>query len=270
MPTSSSFTTSRLVRAAFTVLLAVMLGACVTTTTGGFNVEPSPEEALTNYLQLAVAYYDADDMANARRHLTNALEIDDRNSEAYHVLALIFQREGDLDIAADNFRRAIRLDRSNSRARNNYAALLFANEEFEDAYEELSVVTNDTMYEGRAIAFENLGRSALRLGRNEEAELAFQRALQLNSNLYVSSVELALLRSQRGDWNGARRAFQQYLTTVEFFSLPHTPRALLAGITIEGQFQNDQLVDDFTRILTTLYQDSPEYAALQQRLSDAN
>ena len=252
------------------LLVLTVLSGCVTTTTGGFNVEASDEEALESYIQLAVAYYDADDMPNARRNLNNALEIDERNSEAYNVLALIFQREGDLELAADNFQRSIRLDRSNSRARNNYAALLFTLSDFESAYEQLAIVTEDTMYEGRAMAFENLGRSALSLGRNEEAELAFQRALQLNGNLYISSVELALLRAQRGDWQGARRAFQQYLTTADFFSLPHTPRALLAGITIEGHFQNQDLVSDFTRILTTLYQDSPEYAALQQRLSDAN
>ena len=253
------------------LLLALcLLAGCVTTTTGGFNVEASDEEALENYIQLAVAYYDADDMPNARRHLNNALEIDERNSEAYNVLALIFQREGDLELAADNFQRSIRLDRDNSRARNNYAALLFALGDFESAYEQLAIVTEDTMYEGRAMAFENLGRSALSLGRDEDAELAFQRALQLNGNLYVSSVELALLRAKREDWQGARRAFQQYLTTADFFGLPHTPRALLAGITIESRFQNQDLVADFTRILTTLYRDSPEYAALQQRLSDAN
>jgi Tfp pilus assembly protein PilF len=103
-----------------------------------------------------------------------------------------------------------------------------------------------------------------------DAETAFQRALQLNSNLYISAVELALLLAQREDWQGARFAFQRYLTTTDFYGIPHTPRALLAGITIEGYFQNLDLVNDFTRILTTLYRDSPEYAALQQRLSDAN
>ena len=252
------------------VLVGALLGSCVTTTTGGFNVETSNEDALDNYIQLTVAYFDTDDMPNARRNLANALEIDDRNSEAYNVLALIFQREGDQQLALENFRRSIRLDRANSRARNNYAALLFATGDYETAFDELETVTEHTMYDGRAVAFENLGRSALKLGRVSDAEAAFQRALQLNSNLYVSSVVLALLLAQRENWQGARLAFQRYLTTTDFYGIPHTPRALLAGITIEGQFQNQELVNDFTRILTTLYPESPEYAALQQRLSDAN
>jgi len=202
----------------------MVMNACVTTTTGGFNVEPSDEESLENYIQLAVAYFDADDMPNARCHLNNALEIDCRNSEAYNILALISKREGDLELAIENFQRAVRLDQGNARARNNYAALLFSTGDYENAFDELLTVTQNAMYEGRAVAFENLGRSAVSLNRLEEAEVAFT----------------------------------------------HTPRALLAGITIESRFNNQKLVDDFTRILTTLYQDSPEYAELQQRMTDAN
>ncbi|MCG8415728.1 MAG: type IV pilus biogenesis/stability protein PilW [Pseudomonadales bacterium] len=252
-----------------TLLLAAMLSACVTTTTGGFTVEPSEEAALDDYVQLAIAYYEADDMAGARRHINNALEISDRNADVYNVLALIFQREGDLDLAEDNFQRAIRYDRANSRVRNNYGALLYSMGRYDDALEQFEIVTRDTMYEGRAIAFENMGRSALPLGRSEIAENAFQRALQLNGNLYIAAVELSMLRADRDDWNGARRVFQQYLTTAQFYNLPHTPRALLAGIRIEGKFQNQELVRDFTRILTTLYRESPEYQAYL-RLSDVN
>ena len=68
---------------------------------------------------------------------------------------------------------------------------------------------------------------AVRLNRLEEAEVAVTRAIQLNSNLYTSSVELAPLRFTRVDWPGARQAFRLDLTTAEFYSLPHTSRALL-------------------------------------------
>ena len=60
------------------------------------------------------------------------------------------------------------------------------------------------------------------------------------------------------------------VTTTEFYSLPHTPRALLPGISIESRFINQKLVDDFTRIPKSFYQDSPEHAELKQRMTDAN
>lgn len=250
------------------LLAAGFLASCVTTTTGGFLTDASDERAIEDYVQLALAYYDADDMPTARRHVNNALAIDNRSSEIHMVLALILQSEGDSELADETFRRSISLDRDNSRSRNNYAALLFEQERYRDAFEQLERVAADTEYEGRAIAFENLGRAALRLNREEDAKNAFERALQLNSNLYVSALELSLIYLQQQDFPRARSDYQRYLTIVEFYNVPHTPRALLAGIQIEGYYNNQELVDNFALILSTLYQTSPEYQ-VYQRLADA-
>ena len=250
-------------------LSGLLMAGCVTTTTGGFTPEVSDEDALDDYIQLAVAYYDANDMANARRHINNALAIDQRNSEVFNILALVHQQEGDIDLADEVFRRAIRLDSSNSRARNNYAAFLFGQQRYIEAYEQLETVANDTSYEGRAIAFENLGRSALQLGNFEDAANAFERALQLNGNLYVSTLELSQIRLDQGDYANARRLYNQYLTTKEFYSIPHTPKSLWVGIQVEGYYQNDEVVDGYVRLLTALYQDSPEFQ-LYQNLVNGN
>lgn len=246
------------------LLTGLMLTACITTTTGGFTSTASDERAIEDYVNLAIAYYDANDMAGARRNISNALEINDRDSTIYNVLALILQKEGDIELAQETFERAISLDSDNARARNNYAALLFSLQKFQEAYDQLDQVVADSMYEGRAIAFENLGRSALMIGKIDEAMNAFQRALQLNANLYLSALELAIIRLNGNDLRGARTAFNQYLTIVEFYKITHPPKALLAGIQIESSFQNQELVDEFSMLLMTLYQDTPEYKTYQE------
>ncbi|MDA0280950.1 MAG: type IV pilus biogenesis/stability protein PilW [Proteobacteria bacterium] len=251
------------------LLISSMLSSCVTSTTGGFMVDASKERAASDYIQLALAYLDNNDMPGARRHVNNALDIDNRISDGYMVLAMVFQREGDLDLADSNFLRAISLDQDNSRARNNYAAMLFSQERFRESYEQLERVASDTSYEGRSLVFEGLGRSALRLGRQEDAKAAFQRALQLNENLFIAPLELALVYFDQEDYPLARQYYQTYLTTIAFLQLPYTPRALLAGIQIEGYFQNAELVENFSLVLTTLYPTSPEFQTFQ-RLSDDN
>jgi type IV pilus assembly protein PilF len=146
---------------------------------------------------------------------------------------------------------------------------LFSQEKFREAYDQLEQVANDTNYEGRAIAFENLGRSAVRLGQIDDAENAFERALQLNDNLYLSALELSQIRLDQQNWNAARQSYRQYLTVLEFYNIPHTPKSLWVGIQIEQQFQNSQLIEDFSLLLTTLYQDSPEYQ-LYRRSANGN
>ena len=247
----------------------MLLTACVTPTTGGFIVDASGDQAAADYVQRALAYFDNNDMSGARRHANNALDVDDKVSDAYQVLALIAEREGDRDLADSNFRRAISLDRDNSRARNNYAAMLFSQERYRESYEQLERVAGDTSYEGQALAFEGLGRSALRMDQVDDARIAFQRALQLDGNLIIAALELSLLEFGQKDYFSARRHYQSYLTIIEFLQLPHTPRALLAGIQIEGYFENEELVEILTLVLSTLYSSSPEYQQLQ-RLSDAN
>jgi|TARA_B110000483_G_C18161003_1_gene529316 type IV pilus assembly protein PilF len=255
--------------ACFTLLTSLMLTGCVTTTSGGFTSTASDERAVEDYVNLAVGYYDVNDMAGARRNISNALKVDDRNSTIYNVLALILQREGDIRLAQETFERAISLDGDNARARNNYAALLFSIQDFQEAYDQLEQVVSDSMYEGRAIAFENLGRSALMIGKIDEAKNAFQRALQLNSNLYLSALELSIIQLNRNDLPGARSAFTQYLTIVGFYKITHPPKALLAGIKIESSFNNQKLVDEFSMLLMTLYQDTPEYKTYLE-LTNAN
>ena len=71
-------------------------------------------------------------------------------------------------------------------------------------------------------------------------------------------------------WASVLVGMDACVTTTELSSLLHTPRALLAGITIESRFNIQKLVRDFTRILKTLHQDSPVYAELKQRMTDAN
>src|SRR5690606_25228259 len=130
--------------------LTLALGGCVTETTGGFNVEVSREQALQDYIALARGYLDQGDLASAKRHLNNAAAIDRSNAEIHSIWGLVYAREGEADLADENFRRSLRIDGSNSQARNNYAAFLFAAGRYEDAYRQLEIVVNDTQYPARA------------------------------------------------------------------------------------------------------------------------
>jgi type IV pilus assembly protein PilF len=254
-------------RAVYLAAILMLLSACVTTTTGGFNVDSSSERAVRDYIQLAIGYYEAGDMAGAKRHINNALAINDRSSEAYNVQALIMQREGEPRLAQENFERSLSLSSKNSRARNNFAAFLFEQQRFEDAYRQLEIVANDTAYEARALAFENLGFAALRTERTDRAAAAFERALQLNQNLYRSSLELAQMRFDAGLFAASLRYYKQFVVTAGFYNMPQTPRSLWLGIQLERRFDNSAGAAVYGQLLESLYRDSPEY---QRYINSAN
>jgi len=249
------------------LLSGLILSACVSETTGGFDRAP-PDEALDNYLRLAQGYLEQGDLASTRRHLNNASEIDPNNSDIYGVWGLIYTLEGDLDLADDSFRRAIRLDSRNSQVRNNYAAFLYSNQRFDDAYDQLQEVVADTAYPNRAQAFENMGLAAIQLQRLNDAEFAFNRALQLNGNRLRSTLELADLNLQRSNLAGARDYYQRFLTLQQFFNLQQTARSLWVGIQLEDAGGNNARLQEYAALLAERFPDSTEYALYRQLINE--
>lgn len=251
------------------ILCAVLvLGGCVTETTGGFNVEVSQEQALQDYIALARGYLEQGDLGSAKRHLANAEAIDRNNAEVPSIWGLVYAREGETELADDSFRRSLRLDGSNSQARNNYAAFLFANGRYEDAQRQLEIVVRDTAYPARAQAFENLGLAELRLNRIEAAEAAFVRAVQLNANQFGAILELAAVNLIQQDYVQAGNYYRNYLTILQFYNQAQGARSLWIGIQLALALGNDAERLDYGAQLETAHRDTPEYALYQQLLEN--
>lgn len=248
------------------LLLTLLLQGCVTETTGGFNVKRSDADALRDYLQLATGYLEQNDIANAKRHLANAAGLDPDNSETHAIWGLVYSREGETKLAEESFQRSLRLDPANSKARNNYAAFLFAQNRIDDAYDELSRVVEDTRYEARPQAFENLGLAALRLNRLDAAETAFGRALQLNPNQLRSSLELVVLNLAKNNVQQARVYYRNYLTLLQLYNIPQSARSLWVGIQLEATLGNRGNVEAYGRQLEAGFASAPEIQLYKQLL----
>lgn len=251
------------------MLFMVLLGGCVKETINPlFGGSQSSEQALRDYIRLATGYIEQGDMPNARRHLNNAATLDANNSDVFALWGLVYSREGEPDLADESFRRALRVNPDNSQARNNYAAFLFAEERFEDAYEQLEAVVADTTYTNRAQAFENLGLAALRLNRAADAEYAFGRAVQLNDRQLRSSLELTSLNLQKQapDVLQARAYYRNYLTLLQLFNITQTARGLWVGIQLENALGNDANVRQYGTQLEAGFRASPEYQLYRQLL----
>lgn len=249
------------------IFFSVALTSCVSETTGGFN-QADPEQTLDVYLQLALGYVEQQDFTQARRHLSNAVAIDPNNSDVYGIWGLVYTLEGDLALADESFLRALRIDSGNSQVRNNYAAFLFSNGRFQEAYDQLEIVVEDTEYAGRPQAFENMGLAALQLNQLGDAEYAFNRALQLNSNRIRSTLELADISLQLDDIQQAGRYYQNFLTLGQFFNVQQSARSLWIGVKLEqARGMNNQMLE-YGASLAELYPDSTEYELYQRLLND--
>lgn len=238
---------------------ACLLGpaGCVTTTESVFTEQASPEKTLERRLSLARQYIGDGNWDDAKRNLQLAVDIDPDSAEVHEVYALVYQSTGEYELAEQSYKRALRLKSNFSRARNNYAAFLFAQERYDEAERQLEVVIKDTLYNNRPQAFINLGLCRLQLFNPQGAEEAFVRSLSMNRTNTIALLEVAQLRFDAGDIDGANRYYQGYRQNAR----RQSSRALWLGIRIAQQQGDLNAEGSYVLALSSLHPNSVEYQA---------
>jgi type IV pilus assembly protein PilF len=243
--------------ATLVALLTLPLAACITSQTEVFT--SSPEEALQARVQLARSYIGEQNWEDAKRNLKIAQQLDPRSPDVYEAFALVYQSTGEYELAEESFKRAIALKNPFSRARNNYAAFLYSQERYAEAEEQLEVVVTDVLYSSRPQAYVNLGLCRVRLGKNDEARVAFTRALSMNRSSTIAMLELAHIEYDAGNWRESERQLESYRRLER----RHSARALWLGVRISHALQDQDAEASYALALRNLHPKSPEYQAYE-------
>ncbi len=238
----------------------MMLGGCISTTTGGFSEDASPQRALDTRVALARDYIGTGNWVAAKRNLELAMQIDDDNAEIYEAFALVYQSTGEYELAEKNFKKSIRLDGKCSRCRNNYAAFLYSQERYQEAEKQLDYVIQDTLYSGRPNAFVNLGLCRIQLFDTQGAEEAFVRALAMDRANPVALLEIAQIRFDAGDYPTANKYYRIYRTVVP----QQSARGLLLGVRLARINDDRDAEASYILSLSSRFPNSIEYQAYKR------
>ncbi|MBN2195815.1 MAG: tetratricopeptide repeat protein [Polyangiaceae bacterium] len=177
--------------------------------------------------KLSEAEYDlANDLwqrqQNPREALDRALhavELDRRNAEAAHLVALLYldfcsrpNEECRLDQAEAHARRAVELDDEYRAANNTLGVVLIHQKKYAEAVEVLRPLTLDMVYSTPENAWGNLGWAYLELGETEKAIDALERSIAAQPMFCVGNYRLGLAYEKKGD---AARAVEALTRAVE-------------------------------------------------------
>ncbi|UTF60866.1 type IV pilus biogenesis/stability protein PilW [Gilvimarinus sp. DA14] len=241
---------------------AALLAGCVSTVPPS-KYQVDEEKALDSHVTLALKYIEAQNRESARHHLRKAFEIDSRSVDATFAMAMLYQLEGEPEMAEEYFKKTLRLDKNYTRGRNNYGVFLYNHERYQDAYEQFEIAAEDLDYDNRAQAMVNLGRTAIQLDKPEKAESVFEHANRLDPALPTVKYELAALNFTQKDYAEAKK----YLDAYEQIARP-VPQTLLLGIKIERIFGNQNKEASYALLLKNRYPYSPEYLEYKQMLEN--
>lgn len=235
-------------------LMLLCLAGCVRTYEQGRPVV-KVDEAVQNRVAAAMEYLQLGQPREARQHLARALSLNDESVIAHNAMALLYQYEGDDEREEHHYRQALRSDSRFSPARNNYGTLLFRQGRYEEAIEQFERAANDPDYGGRGLAYENMGRCYIAMGREDDAISAFNRAIRLNSAALRPFLELASLHMKNGNERVADNYYQQYLARGG----EQNARALWLGIRISAATGNEDDMASYELALRQRFPDSREF-----------
>lgn len=207
---------------------------------------------------LAGEYYARGNFAVALSEARLALKDDSTYYPAHNVLALVFMELREDVMARESFDRALRISPNNPEVLNNFGWFLCLRSETQRGLDMMVRAASDTQYASPEKAWLSAGLCLRRVGRNNEAEDAFRRAVLIRPDLIGALYNLALISFERGEMKDA----ENYLMRYTRLSAPSI-EALVLGVRIARAKQDQVAEDSFMQQLRRRYPDSPQMRELE-------
>jgi len=214
-------------------------------------------------LQLAVGYYQQQQLSVALDEIKQSLQADPNFAEAYSVRGLIYMDMGEMRLADDNFQHALRLAPQNPDFNNNYGWFLCQNGRPEQSIGYFESALKSRTYQSPAKALSNAGTCSLRMKKVAEAERYFNDAFRLDPGSISTSISLAKLNYERGDYEKARFYISRVTRSDDL-----SAQALWQAIKIERKLGDRAAELSLVTQLNRRFPNSTEFAAYQRGAFD--
>lgn len=182
----------------------------------------------------------------AAEEARKALRIDDKDALAHTLMALVLDRQGRAADAGGHYARAAELAPASGAALNNYGSWMCLNGRAAESLLWFDRALADRSYASPASALANAGACAEEGGQPERAERDLRAALQLDPVNAVALDALARHLYRRGEFFEARAFSQRRLEAG-----PATPATLLLASQIEDKLGDKAAAARYVQRLRT-------------------
>jgi len=221
------------------------------------------EEAADINAELGLGYLREGEVDQAKRNLKRALEHDRRHALANLGMAAVYERREDYERAEEHYRVALRRDADNPYVQTSLGALLCRREAFEEAQELFAKAAANPEYDQRHVALMNAGVCYVDEGRTEEAEAKLREALKAEPRYGRALLELAHLTYE----DGRPMQTRAFLQRLEGLGVENAEMLLLC-YQAETALGNRRAAGGCAQSLRRNYPDSDEMTTLRRLESD--
>ena len=239
--------------ALLTVGLLVSAG-CVTVNEADDMSKEEIIRAAEARITLGLSYLNAGNMIKARENLELAVQYAPDYYRSQTSLAYYYQQVEENELAEKAYKRALRSSSKNGNVLNNYGVFLCKNGEYEKAQQKFSQAIELPGYYLVSTSYENAAMCALSSGDKVTAKTYFERSLAHDPNRVRSTLQLAKLNIDEGNYSEPRIALFKFTKKYGY-----KPVSLSLLIELEKKAGNAHLVKKYADLLGKKYPDSREY-----------
>jgi type IV pilus assembly protein PilF len=227
-------------------------------TTGDLGTEQR-ESPGKIYVEMGIAYMREGQPAVALQKLKKALALDPNNAQAHNVIAILYERLGNQELAGEHYAKAVRLQPQDPFIRNARGSFFCKQGQYREAEQEYEAALSNPLYPTPWVAMTNAGICAERSGDMVKAENYYRRALSANEQYFQALYQMAELSLQQGSFLSARAYLERYTAVAEA-----NAGALWLGVQIERQLGDFGKAREYQQQLREKFPDAPEIQLLNQ------
>lgn len=209
------------------------------------------------YVQIAAEYYRLGEVEAALKNAQKALEQDPANAQAHNVIATIYQRLQQPDLAEGHFRTALGLTPNDPYLLLAWGNFLCDRGDHAGAAAQYQRALANPLFSAPWVGETRAGICARRAGDSATAEQSLRRALSANPGYAPALIEMAEAEQAQGRHKSAQSYLERF-----FAAGGRGAKPLLLGVGIERSLGSRQGASRYEKLLRQNYPDAPEILSL--------
>lgn len=239
--------------------VVVLISACATTNSDQDLNESKGRKAAESNTSLGLEYMNRGQYEVALGKLKKAVREDPDYAPGHTVLAVLYERIGELELAGKHYKAAYEADPTDGDVNNNYGVYLCKTGKGPQALSHLEKALDDPFYSSPWVALTNAGSCALSNGNLDGADSYLRRALKIEPGFPDALMNMAKLNFERRNYLSARAFLQRYEAVAR-----HDPESLLLGFEIETAARDNKAANKYKLALEANFPESDQTAEVRR------
>ena len=243
----------------FTVL--ILVSACASQQADDPYEKSQSRKAAESNTSLGLEYMNRGQYEVALGKLKKAVKADPGYAPGQTVLAVLYERIGEMDLAGKHYHKAYEADPTNGDVNNNYGTYLCKTGKEDKAIEHFLIALDDPFYSSPSVALTNAGSCALGKGDMLAANDYLRRALKIEPEFPDALMAMVRLNYEQQNYLKSRAFLQRYEAVAS-----HDATSLLLAYKIETAAGDTKAASKYKRVLEATFPKSDQ-AAEARRIS---